>query len=148
MNKTLSGIYKSLVRSTVDMIAEIKTITGNQNIQYHDWDSRADENKLPEKTLIGVEGFMFDENRGLWITRFSLALSSHRDANLLNEIEILDIIFERFGEGQKVNLLNPDTGVLISELVSSAFSVSPMAQSPFRNYRTISIEMLRTANTN
>jgi hypothetical protein len=36
---------------------------------------------------------------------------------------------------------------LFSELVTSAWQLSPMAKSEFRNYRTISIELLRTANT-
>ena len=62
LGSMISGLYKSIVRSTSDLIEEIKTTTGNQEIEYHAWESRADEDKLPTKTLIGIDGFSFEEN--------------------------------------------------------------------------------------
>jgi hypothetical protein len=143
----LSSIYKSLIRGTVDIIDEINTTDVGRNVAYHSWESRSDENDLPHQTLLGVDSFMFEENKGRWIIRYSLGLSSYHDANLLNELEILDILHERTGEGKKTPLLDPVTGDILSELVTSAWQLAPMAQSEFRNYRTISIELLRTANS-
>lgn len=141
----IPGIYRSILRTLVDLIGEISSTTGNQEIQYHDWESRADENDLPKKTLIGLEGFTFSENKGMWIIRFGLALSSYQDDNLLNEIEMLGVIHEHTGEGKKVKLLDPIEGDEISELVVVAWDLAPMGQSQLRNYRTISIELMRTA---
>lgn len=143
----LASVYKSLLRNTVDLIGEINATIPGVDVEYMDWESRYDEDKLSQTTLLGVDGFMWEEREGLWVTRYALGLSSYQDANLLREIDILDIIQAKTGEGKKVNLLNPTTGELVSELVTSAWQLSPMAQSQYRNYRTISIEMLRTANT-
>lgn len=138
-------IYKSVIRHIVDLIGEISSTTGNHEISYHDWESRADENTLPKETLIGLEGFTFNENKGLWVTRFGIALSSYQDTNLLNEIEMLGIIHDSTGEGKKIKLLDPIEGEELSEMVVAAWDLAPMGQSQLRNYRTISIELLRTA---
>lgn len=140
-------IYKSIVRHIVDLIEDIRTTTGNLEIQYHDWESRNDENNLPKVPLLGLEGFTFSENRGLWTIRAGLALSSYQDVNLLNEVEMLGIIHEKTGEGTKIRLLNPEDASEVSELVVAAWELAPMAQSQLRNYRTISVELLRTAGT-
>lgn len=115
-------------------------------MDYHNWESRADENKLPKMTLIGTDGFSFRENQGRWLIRFALAVSSYRDANLANEIELIGAIQDRWGEGQKVTLLDVTDGSVDSEMVVSEFEVMPMAQSELRNYRTIGIELLRTGS--
>lgn len=67
------------------------------------------------------------------------------DANLLNEIEILDIIHNRTGEKKKINILNPLDGELLTEMVVTSWQLAPMAQSQLRNYRTISLELMRTS---
>jgi hypothetical protein len=138
-------IYKSVIRHIVDLIGEIGSTTGNQNVLYHDWESRSDENDLPKQTLIGLEGFTFSENKGLWVVRFGIALSSYQDDNLLNEIEMLGVIHEFTGEGAKFKMLDPVEGEEVSEMVVAAWDLSPMGQSQLRNYRTVSIELLRTA---
>ena len=143
----LASVYKSIVRNTVDLIAEINSTIPGAEVEYMDWESRYDENALPHTTLLGVDGWTWEERQGLWVTRYGLGLSSYADSNLLNEIDIVDLIHQWTGEGKKVNLLNPDDGELITELVTSAWQLSPMAQSQYRNYRTISIELLRTAET-
>jgi hypothetical protein len=143
----ISSIYKSLVRSTNDIVEEIKATTGHQALQYWSWENRQDEDKLPKETLIGVDGFAFSENQGLWVVRYSIALSSFQDAHLLREMEIIDIIHAHTGEGQKIKLLDPVTGQEISEMVTSAWDMAPMAQSEIRNYRAISIELLRTGQS-
>lgn len=143
----LESIYKSIVRATTDAIADIKATTGDQSIEYHPWESRADEAKLPQVPLIGVDGFQFEENKGLWVVRYGIGVSSYMDANLLHEIKILDRLHELTGEGKKIDLLNPTDGSLISELVVSAWHLSPMASSEYRNYRVISVELRRTGQS-
>ena len=138
-------IYKSVIRHIVDLIGEISSTTGNHEISYHDWESRSDENELPKQTLIGMEGFTFTENKGLWVVRFGIAVSSYQDTNLLNEIEMLGLIHDSTGEGSKVKMLDPIEGEEVTEMVVAAWDLSPMGQSQFRNYRTVSIELLRTA---
>lgn len=144
MQKLYSTVYKSVVRGVQDLIKEIRATTADHDLQYWSWENRSDEDKLPRETLMGVNGFGFDENRGLWMIRFGLTLSTVDDANLLGEADIIDIAHEFFGEGKKVLLRNPETGVVMNELVSVAFEVMPMGQTQLRNYRTIGVELRRT----
>jgi hypothetical protein len=141
---SIPQVYKSIMRHTVEMIDHLNALNLWGTITYHDFESRGDENELPRTTLIGVDGFSFSENRGLWIVRFALAISSYRDTNLLNEIEMIGEIQNWFGEHKKINLLNMADGTISNEMVVTDFEMLPMAQSEIRNYRTIGIEIKRT----
>lgn len=145
-NTLIAPIYKSILRYVADTITEINASGDYPQVLYHDWESRGDENALPRATLIGVEAFGFRENRGLWEIRFGLGISSHRDANLQSEIELIDFLQQRFGEGCKVPLYEivADAAEQVSELVSTDFESLPMSQSTYRNYREIGIELKRT----
>lgn len=140
----VTPIYKSVIRHIVDLIEELNADGSYGTISYHNWESRGEEQSLPQHTVIGLDGFSFKENGGLWLIRFALAVSSYRDANLLNEIELLDHLQWRMGEGEKVNLLEMTLGEKVNELVVTDFEILPMAQSELRNYRTIGMELKRT----
>lgn len=142
----VTPIYKSVVRAIVDFIEELNDDGSFGLITYHDWESRGEEENLPTNTLLGLDGWSFDENLGRWIIRFSLALSSYRDTNLLNEIDLLDRLHLRFGEKQKIALLEMTGGDEIAELMISVFQLLPMGQSQWRNYRSIGIELMRTSS--
>jgi len=144
MTSPVPAIYKSIVRATSDLIQDANASGLYGQIGYHNWEERGAEIDLPSSTLIGVEGFSFDENRGLWVIRYVLGLSSYHDTNLLNEIDLIGQIHERFGEDKKVDLLQLSDGAVASELVVSKFHVFPMSQSELRNYRTFGVELLRT----
>lgn len=144
MPSPIPAVYKSIVRATSDLIDALNASGLYGLIGYHNWEERALETTLPNNTLIGVDGFSFDENDGRWIIRYAMAVSSFRDINLLNEIDLIGAIEERFGEKEKIDLLQLSDGAIASELVVSAFKMLPMAQSELRNYRTIGIELLRT----
>lgn len=145
MSSPIPAIYKSVIRATTDLIEAANAAhLYPQPISYHNWEERTPETSLPQSTLIGVDGFSFDENGGFWVIRYALAVSSYRDTNLLTEIDLIGIIQDHFGEGCKVDLLRLSDGAVASELVVSAFKMQPMAQSEQRNYRTIGIELLRT----
>jgi hypothetical protein len=137
-------IYKSIIRAISDMIDELNAMNQFTLIGYHNWEERGPEMSLPKHTLIGVDGFAFDENEGRWIVRFALAVSTFNDANLLNEIELLGAIHERMGERKKIALLDMNTGLVDNELLIAKFDLQPMSQSELRNYRVIGMELLRT----
>jgi hypothetical protein len=145
MQKLYSTIYKSVVRAASDLVEQIETTMPGLGIRYWSWEDRSDEDKLPRVPLLGVNGFAFDENRGLWIIRFGITLSTVDDANLLLEADLIDMIREIFGEDKKIALRDPDDGEIISELVSVDCKVMPMGQTQLRNYRSLGIEMRRTA---
>jgi len=140
----VAPIYKSIVRFITDMIDELNATGLYPQVQYIDWESRNDETKLPQVTLLGPDGFSFSEDNGLWTISFALGLSSFRDANLLNEIELLDAIQQKCGEQRKVPLLEMVNGDQVNELVVTTWQLLPMAQSDLRNYRTIGMELKRT----
>jgi hypothetical protein len=143
--KLISPIYKSIIRNVVDLVEEINTLgLVNPPAEYHNWEERVDEQNLPNTTLIGTDGFSFDENNGLWLIRYALAVSSFNDADLLNEINLIDFLQQRMGKNEKVPLRELTAGEQVNELVVTDFRVFPMGQSELRNYRTIGIELNRT----
>jgi hypothetical protein len=145
MSSPIPGVYKSLVRAVTDMIEALNLEQVIEKpIEFHNWESRGEEANLPRSTLIGIDGFSFDENDGRWMIRFALAISSYLDANLLNEIELIGRIHETFGKNCKVALREMSAGEIVSELVVTEFRTLPMAQSEIRNYRTIGVELNRT----
>lgn len=143
MSSPIPAVYKSIIRAVNDLVTELNSGGLYGQISYHNWENRADEDKLPRHTLIGLDGFGFDENQGRWVIRLSVAISSYRDANLLNEIEMIGKIHERFEQGGSIDMLNLTTGVVENQLHISEFEVMPMAQSELRNYRVIGMELLR-----
>jgi hypothetical protein len=145
MSKVISSLYKSVVRHVVDVIEIVNTQT-SLGVGYWAWEARAEEDKLPRTPLLGVDDFQFDENAGLWVFRFNVGWSSYQDSNLHDEVEVLDIIRDYFGEKKKIILRDSTTGVELSQMVVTAFTIAPQAQSMTRNYRAISVELLRTDN--
>lgn len=144
MQKLYSTVYKSVVRATTDLIEQITSTIPGITIRYWAWEDRMDEDKMPRETLLGVNGFSLDENRGLWVIRFGITLSTVDDANLLLEADLIDLIMEVFGEDRKIALLDPEDASVLNELVSVDCRVLPMGQTQMRNYRSIGVEMRRT----
>lgn len=146
MSKLYSTIKQSVVRAIVEMIEEIEATAPTLNPKYQSWENRLDEDKLPRQLLIGLNGYSWEENGGLWTIRFGITISTVDDANLINEDEVIDIIHEHFGEKKKVALVALVDEVVeeFNELVSVDFQVLPMTPTQMRNYRTIGIELKRT----
>ena len=144
MSKTYSTLYKSAVRAVNDLIKDIRTTTGDQSVRYWSWENRTDEDKMPREPLIGINGFAWDENSGLWLVRFGITISTVDDANLLDEADMIDMIHERFGQGKTFLMRDPTSGTPINELVVTAFEVMPMGQTQLRNYRSVHLEVKRT----
>lgn len=145
MQKLYSTLYKSCVRAVDDLVKDIRiTMPDQDTLEYWTWEARLDEDQLPRVPLLGVNGFAFDENNGLWRVHCGLTISTVDDANLLIEADMIDMIHDRFGEGQKITLLDPDDASTINELLVAHFEVLPMGQTQMRNYRSIGLELLRT----
>lgn len=140
----IAPVYKSLIRWIADIVDELGASGQFTPLKYHDWESRADEDKLPQTTLIGLDGFSFDENWDLWTIRFAIGVSSYRDAGQMNEIELIGALYQRMSRGSKVPLREMVAGSQVNELVVSDWELMPMAQSNLRNYRTIGMTVLRT----
>ncbi|WP_037500735.1 hypothetical protein [Sphingomonas jaspsi] len=147
MSKLYSTLYKSVLRAVNELVKDIQsTVPGQADLQYWAWESRMDEDKMPRVPLLGVNGFSFEENSGLWLVRFGLTISTVDDANLLEEADIIDMIHSRFGEKRKIALVEEIAGEVeqTNELVCVHCEVLPMGQTQVRNYRSIGVEVLRT----
>lgn len=143
MSLRISNIYKSLVRHLVDTIQIIESKGISTNIAYYDWDSRGDESELPVKDLIGLSGWTFREDRGLWVIHAGITISTINDDNLIREIALVDEIHEMWGE-QCVIPLRDNTGAECTQLVVDEFEMLPSGQSEKRNYRPIGLALMRT----
>lgn len=140
----ISDIYKSLVRHVMDAVEDIKLAGISADLTYFAFDSRGEQAELEQTDLLGLAGWAFDENRGLWMIRCGINISTLNDENLFREMEIIDALHDRFGEDSTVPLRNGDTGEEYTTLVVRHFEMLPPLQSEKRNYRPIGLELLRT----
>lgn len=139
----LSNIQKSLVRHLVDTIEEVHARGISPELAFHMWESRGDEDELPNIDLIGPSGWTFREDRGLWTISFGITVSTVNDENLMREAEIIDVVYDLWGEQEVVPLRN-DAGEQISELVVDEFEMLVAGQSEKRNYRPLGLGLMRT----
>jgi hypothetical protein len=144
----LESIYKSLIRNVQKTIQAIKAEGISDDLNYYAWDSRGEAAELDHTDLIGLAGWAFHENQGLWTVRSGITISTYNDENLLREIKMLNIMHDFWGEGQKVAMVDKNTGEEFTEMVVSDFDMMPSGNSEKRNYRPIGIELLRTGSFN
>ncbi len=140
----LESMYKSLVRHVQATIAEITSRGYSSNLKYYSWDARGEEQELPNTDLIGLAGWAFRENGGLWEVRVGLTLSTINDQHLFREIKMVDVIHEMWGEMVQVPMVDKDTGDEFTVMVVSDFDMMPAGNSEKRNFRPIGIELRRT----
>ena len=145
MSFRLSSIYKSLTRHLMDTIEDVKS-AGIATPAYYAWDSHGDDTEIDAVDLMGLAGWTFEENGGLWKIHVGITVSTINDQNLFREIDIIDAIHDRWGEGAIVPMLDPDTGDEYTQLVVNHFEMLPAGNSEKRNYRPIGLELLRTSN--
>lgn len=141
---TLESLYKSLVRHVTDTITHIRDQGISDDLEYYAWDSRMEVGELPYKDLMGLAGWTFSENRGLWTIHCGLSVSTYNDENLFREIKILDAVHDLWGEGASVPMRDHVSGEIYTSLYVTEFDVMPAAQSEKRNFRPIGLELLRT----
>lgn len=143
----LESLYKSLIVHVQKTITAVQDAGISPDLQYYSWDSRGEVAETDHTDLIGLAGWSFRENGGLWEVRSGLTLSTYNDQNLFREIRIMNIIHDMWGEGSKVAMVDKDTGVEFTEMVVSDFDMLPGGgNAERRNYRPIGIELLRTSN--
>lgn len=142
----ISSVYKSLVRHVVDTVDTIKLEGISPDLTYYAFDSRGEQAELETVDLIGLAGWSFNENRGLWVIRAGINISTINDENLMREIEIIDALHDVFGEDCVIPLRDPVTGNEYTQLVVKEFELMPASYSEKRNYRPIGLELLRTSN--
>lgn len=139
----VSNIYKSLVRHLVNSIEGMQVVS--PNAQYFAWDTADDVAELPSVDLIGLAGWSFSENRGLWEIHCGITISTMNDENLLREIDLVDIIHEAWGQDCSIPLRDDD-GNEVAQLVVTDFDLLPAGRSEKRNYRPIGLTLRRASN--
>jgi hypothetical protein len=139
----VSNIYKSLVRHLTDTIAQARDDGVSSDLQYFPWDSRGDEAELPSTDLIGLAGWSFSENRGLWEIHCGITISTLNDENLFREVELVDAIHNLWGEECPVPMRDDD-GTIYTQLIVKEFEMLPAAFSEKRNFRPVGLTLRRT----
>jgi hypothetical protein len=143
----LESLYKSLIRHVQNTIKVVKAQNISTTLEYYAWDSRGEVQEATTGDLIGLAGWSFKENGGLWEVRAGLTLSTYNDVNLFREVKILNIIHDMWGESSQVAMVDKTTGVEFTQLVVVDFDMLPGGGSAEqRNYRPIGIDLLRTSS--
>lgn len=130
----------------MDAVDAIKTEGISPDLEYFSFDSRGETAELKDVDLVGLVGWAFHENEGLWLIRCGVNISTINDENLFREMEIVDAIHDYFGEGCTIPLRDPETGEEYSMLLVNDFEMMPASYSEKRNFRPIGLELKRTAN--
>lgn len=141
----ISNVGRSLMRVVMDVIDDCKASGVSPDLTYYAWDSRGDEAELPTEDLIGLGGWTFKENSGLWQVFMGITLSTYNDENLFREMQIIDAIHDRLGENLTLPLFDDD-GNEYTQLVVIEFDMMAAGYSEKRNFRPIALELKRTAN--
>lgn len=141
----ISNIYGSIIKHLVDTIEAAKTSGVSPDLEYYAWDSRGDEAEMPADDLIGLAGWSFSENRGLWEIHCGITISTFNDENLFREVALIDAVHEKWGEDCVVPMLD-DLGNEYTQLVVKEFDMLPAGQSEKRNYRPIGLTLRRTSS--
>lgn len=139
----ISNIYKSLVRQIVDTMEEARGVS--PDLQYFAWDSADEVAELPNHDLIGLAGWTFSENRGLWQVHAGITISTLNDLNLFRETDLVDIVHDKWGEKCPIPLRD-DAGTEIAQLVVEEFELLAAGRSEKRNFRPIGLTLLRASN--
>lgn len=143
----LESLYKSLVRHVQTTIKEVKAQGISTTLEYYAWDSRGEVQEATKGDLIGLAGWSFKENGGLWEVRSGLTLSTYNDINLFREVKILNVVHDLWGEQASIPMVDKDTGEEFTQLVVVDFDMLPGGGSAEqRNYRPIGIDLLRTGS--
>lgn len=145
MTFRVSNIGKSLMRHIMDAIDQVRDAGISETLAYYAWDSRGEEAELAEVDLIGLAGWTFKENKGLWEVYAGLTISTVNDENLFREMAIVDAIHDMFGEDCSVPMRNDD-GDEYTQLAVTEFEMLPAGNSEKRNYRPIGLQLKRTSS--
>ena len=137
-------LIRCLLRFTNDLVDTLNEAIPNGDVQYWSWENRTEETALPHTNLLGLADFSFDDASKIWISRFSLVYSSYRDANLLNESFVLDVLYDSIKRLDKIPLRDNNDGSIVSEAIITACSVLPSDTSLLRNYRPFALEIQST----
>jgi hypothetical protein len=145
---TLESLYVSAIQVINEIRQEIIDAGISDDIQYYSWDSRGQETELPNKDLIGLMGWTYDENDGLPTIEWGILTSLVLDQNQFREVKVLDIIRRKFvvggGDYKTVPLVDANTGEEYSCLQVAAFEVMPAGRSEIRSTRNIAIGLMKT----
>lgn len=145
MTFKISNIGKSLMRQIMDTIDQIKADGYSEDLTYYAWDSRGEEAELVEADLIGLAGWTFKENRGLWEVHAGITISTVNDENLFREMAIVDAIHDMFGE-ECVVPMRDEAGDEYTQLTVAEFEMLPAGNSEKRNFRPIGLQLKRTSS--
>lgn len=146
----LPTIYANLVKRVTEVITQAQDLAISPELQYIAWDSRGDITELPDKDLIGLADWTYDETEDhVPEIEFAIMLSVIRDTNLFREVEILELIRRQciIDSGNtpryKVWTVYDDDNNPFSQLQVTNFTIMPSGESEARTVRTVGISLKR-----
>lgn len=144
----LPAVYAALVSKIQEIIQAAKTNGISPDLSYMAWDSRGDITELPNKDLIGLADWTWNENEDhLPDIEFAILLSVVHDANLFREVEILNevrkaCVHETRPE-YKVWTVRDSNNEPFAQLQVTDFTILPSGESEARTVRQVGISLKR-----
>lgn len=145
----LPTVYATLVSKIQEVIARCISEGISTDLEYIAWDSRQDFNtiELPNKDLIGLADWTFDEEDHLPAIELVILLSVVNDANLFREVEIVNVIYNMCVHPTKPEYLiwtvKDKDNEPFSQLKVTNFSMLPAGESEARTVRQVGISLKR-----
>jgi len=143
----LPTVYAVLVGKVQEIITKAQNEGISPDLEYVSWAARQDPTELPNKDLIGVADWTFDEADHMPEIELVILLSVYKDTNLFREHEIANLIRNECVHPSKPEYLvwnvRDDTNTVFSQLAVTNFTMLPSGESEARTVRQFGISLKR-----
>lgn len=144
----LPAVYTALVSKVQEVIDECNAQGITENMEYVAWDARMDPVELPNKDLLGLADWTYDQGEDhLPVIECVFLLSVINDRNLFREVEIAERIRLRCVHPSRPEYLvwtvRDDTNEAFSQLKVTNFTMLPSGESEARTVRQFGISLKR-----
>lgn len=144
----LPTVYAALVAKVQEVIEECNTQGITEDMEYIAWDARMDPTELPNKDLLGLADWTYDEGEDhLPEIECVFLLSVVNDKHLFREVEIAERIRLKCIHPSRPEYLvwtvKDDNNEAFSQLKVTNFSMLPSGESEARTVRQFGISLKR-----
>lgn len=122
-------IFKNMFSSLFRICSEFAEEQANLSVV--NFDSHADDSKLPDGDIIGLSGFSVMSSGPLQTAHVMIGIATREDTNLFRMVSLIDVLYQRLQPGKKLPVFDADNGSRIGTFtVMDGTRVLPVGGSP------------------